>query len=286
MKKELKAMKRITALLIIVFMVTALTTVAVGAYNVGDVIGYAQPTDIIATINGYQLKSYNVEGYTYIVAEDLRYYGMKVVYDDSTRTLGVYKDEDVTGINPPMANANYWELGAPSTKKNILYTDIVTYVADNYVTSYNIDGATIIRFDELFRFGEVIYDNEKREISLAIEELNANPVDVFLDYNAANFSKNMEESMSKNMSQIYERNVSCDCLIRARGYAVVFEIRLSGLVISPRDRIEEQESLDAQKEDLKLVYGKWKDYCSMISAFEFDLYDASGDRIGYIYFEV
>ena len=192
-------MKRITALLIIVFMVTSLTTVAVGAYNVGDVIGYAQPTDIIATINGYQLKSYNVEGYTYIVAEDLRYYGMKVVYDDSTRTLGVYKDEAVTGINPPMTNANYWELGAPSTKKNILYTDIVTYVADNYVTSYNIDGATIIRFDELFRFGEVIYDNEKREISLAIEGLNANPVDVFLDYNAANFSKNMLVPLQKDI---------------------------------------------------------------------------------------
>ena len=157
-------------------MMIALVPMGAFAARVGDVVGYAQPTDIVALINGYQLESYNVNGLTYIVAEDLRYYGFDVYFDSASRTLSITRNYNVTAIDPQRTNPNFW---APaSTKKtNILYTDIVTYVNNEYVASSNINGKTIINFNELARFGSVNYDNSRREITLTLDGVESNVID-------------------------------------------------------------------------------------------------------------
>ena len=153
-------MKKSISLLIALIMIVSLVPMGVSAANVGDVTGYAQPTDIVAMINGYQLESYNVNGLTYIVAEDLRYYGFDVYFDDTTRTLSVNRNYNLSTIDPQRTNPNFWN-AANATKTNILYTDIVTYVNNEYVASSNINGKTIINFNELARFGEVSYKKDR-----------------------------------------------------------------------------------------------------------------------------
>ncbi len=171
-----KTTKKIIGLVIVTMFILSLLTTTVGAARVGDVVGYAQPTDIVASINGYQLESYNVNGYTYICVEDLRYYGFDVVYDDYTRTLSVARNNYVSQIDPQNTNPKFWQIGSNNTRKKILYTDIKTYVDGYYVSSSNINGQTIISFNELSRFGAVSYDDSRREISLTVSGLNTNIV--------------------------------------------------------------------------------------------------------------
>ena len=186
-------------------MMLSLIALTASAARVGDVIGYAQPTDIVATINGYQLESYNVEGYTYICVEDLRYYGFDVMYDQYSRTLSVNRNFSVTSIDPQNTNPLFWEIGSNNVRKNILYTDIVTYINGSYVESSNINGQTIIRFDSLSAFGAVSYSDDKREISLTMESVIYNPVAIFAD------------AMHENYY-----NVDWKATIRAKGDVIMF----------------------------------------------------------------
>ena len=184
--------KKLMALIFVLTLTTFLFVSGVSAAKVGSVIGYAQPTDIVATINGYQLESYNLNGYTYICVEDLRYYGFDVYYDNNTRTLAVNRNYGITQIDPQNTNPAFWNIGSNNTRKNVLYTDIVTYVADNYVASSNVGGRTIINFNELSRFGSVNYDNDKREISLTLEDVNYNPVALVAEVINANLGYNSD----------------------------------------------------------------------------------------------
>lgn len=51
------------------------------AAGTGRAVDWALYTDITAQINGHPLRSYNVNGSTAVVAEDLRGYGFQVLWD-------------------------------------------------------------------------------------------------------------------------------------------------------------------------------------------------------------
>ena len=93
-------MKKIITLFVVLILAFSTLSTTAGAIKLGDVIGYAQPTDIIATINGYQIESYNVDGYTYICVEDLRYYGFDVTYNWDNRALYVSRNHSLNKIDP------------------------------------------------------------------------------------------------------------------------------------------------------------------------------------------
>lgn len=59
------------------------------AAGTGRAVDWALYTDITAQINGHPLRSYNVNGSTAVVAEDLRGYGFQVLWDAEDRTLSV-----------------------------------------------------------------------------------------------------------------------------------------------------------------------------------------------------
>ena len=168
-------MKKVISLIITLIVLTGVFPISVVAYNVGDVVGYALSTDIAATINGYDIPSYNVDGYTYIVVEDLRYYGFAVNYDNASRSLSVTRDLSQT-YPSKVYEKPYVAPGKVGAKEHkLLFTDIVTYLDGYYVHSFNINGQTIIRFDSLSAYGGVAYDNGKREISLSLSGIASNP---------------------------------------------------------------------------------------------------------------
>lgn len=164
-----KMKKFITTFLLIIIIMTTLLPTTLLADN-GSVLGYAKYTDIAAYINHYPIASYNINGYTAIVAEDLQNYGFNVVWDGEARTLSVTRNEEATEIVP---YGNIYRYSALAGTDSIPYiqTDIKTYVNGSFVDGFNIDGKTCIYIDSLAPYGEVAWVPEIRAIKLWIEEL-------------------------------------------------------------------------------------------------------------------
>ncbi len=128
------------------------------------VIGAALSTDIVACLNGCDIRSFNVGGYTMIIAEDLTGFGFDVKWDGDTRTLRIHGMPDGQYIE----SVSYYP-GTPSMKIgekmfDVYSTDIVTFIEDVPVQSFNIGGYTVINFEELSRYGKCIYDNGARKL--------------------------------------------------------------------------------------------------------------------------
>lgn len=131
--------------------------------HAATITGQAVHTDIVAYINDLPIPSYNINGQTAIVAEDLAQYGFSVYYDNTTRSLSVdYFEND----NPITANYQPEQNTKPigSFAAYVYATDIVTYLAGQEVPSYNIDGRTLILIDELEVYGDVTWYPTERKI--------------------------------------------------------------------------------------------------------------------------
>ncbi len=269
-------MKKLIACISVLSLVLSLLPMAAFGYQIGDVINFAQPTNIVATINGYQLMSYNVDGYTYIVVEDLRYYGFDVVYDNTTRTLSVSRST-ATEIDPPSKNPGYMFIGPTRQPKNILYTDIVTYVDNTYVPSCNIDGLTIINFNTLASFGAAAYDNDRREISLEIEGLNHNEVDLFVQEVGVPLEKELANGYAESFFEAYGIPVSATCLVRAHGTRVFIDVYLHGITLTQEQRTNEQAGLYDIREQLREGDSILQEYCPSITGTTYRFHDDSGE---------
>lgn len=131
--------------------------------HAATITGQAVHTDIVAYINDLPIPSYNINGYTAIVAEDLEQYGFFVQYDNATRSLNVdyfENNKPITANYQPEQNTK--PIG--SFAAYVYATDIVTYVAGEKVPSYNIDGRTLILMDELQKYGDVTWYPKERKI--------------------------------------------------------------------------------------------------------------------------
>ncbi len=130
----------------------------------GSIVNQYLHTDIKATIDGKVIRSYNIDGNTAIVAEDLASYGFNVAWNGTERSLTISEGNKIVtgGFEASGASGT---VGTPAG--NVLYTDIITYVNGKQVTSYNIGGMTAIILDDLAAFGKVGWDGTTRTISFA-----------------------------------------------------------------------------------------------------------------------
>lgn len=143
--------------------------ITANAWKIGDVVNSTLYTDIVASINNYNIESYNIDGYTAIVAEDLAKYGFDVTYNNSKRALYVSRGSTNTitsTYNAPAKDKN--KVG--NKVHDVLYTDIKTYVDGKVVKSYNIGGRTIIYINALDVYGSINYNNDTRKIDLTIND--------------------------------------------------------------------------------------------------------------------
>lgn len=170
-------MKKVCLLLVTIVLMSC---VAVNA-AVGDVIGCARHTDIIATINGAQIPSYNVDGYTYIIAEDLADYGFNVVWKPDEKLIEVNRDYSDRSIysnykKPKISDDKIGEKAFDILETNINAAlsgyHLYSFRNGELVKAYNIDGRTVIPFDMMDIFGRVEWDGDAREISLTMPGIN------------------------------------------------------------------------------------------------------------------
>lgn len=155
-------MKKRWVVVLALCLCVALST-SVGA---AKTVGWTRSTDIVAQIDGRTMRSFNVEGETVVVAEDLARYGFGVAWDGVRRELRVYRDTEKpmapTYVPAPLQRP----IGTPVHR--IYDTDIVAYVAGQAVRSFNIGGETAIVFDDLSVFGEVKWQGDARILSLTL----------------------------------------------------------------------------------------------------------------------
>lgn len=156
--------------------------VPAGAARVGEVVNYALHTDIIAQIDGHPVRSYNVDGRTAVVAEDLRGYGFYALWNPEARRLDVVRAPGTDGrpVTPerwPEYRAAALTSPVGSRAQAIYATDIVAAVAGQMVQSFNIGGETVIWLSDLAAYGQVQWDEERRIANLALGD----PLDIAVE---------------------------------------------------------------------------------------------------------
>lgn len=131
---------------LIVSVITVSAVIGVGAARVGEKISEAVYSNLAVYINNHPISSYVVNDYAVIVAEDLVNYCCDVVWNGETKTLNISKsDEKMQFTTPAVYQAS---LPTGTHYADVLYTDIKTYVNGTEVTSFNINGRTMIVIDE------------------------------------------------------------------------------------------------------------------------------------------
>ena len=158
-------MKKTISLLVVFILILSILP---NTYAIGKITGTVRHTDIKAYVRGKPIKSYNVDNWTCIVAEDLRDYNFEVNWSPDERELHItavsWGDHPSIGMS---ARYEFEENTEPvgSFASYVYATDIKTYVNGKQVTAFNIGGQTLIYIDDLMCFGDVKWNPEKREIS-------------------------------------------------------------------------------------------------------------------------
>lgn len=139
-----------------------------GSVNMAYAQKMAVKSDIKAYIDYTPIKSYNVEGYTYVIAEELRNYGFDVVWSNEERSLRIIRQELTTPIYTKELAEGY-----PDTQGSfyrIYDTDIKTYLNGDVVNSYNIGGRTVVQIDELTKCGSFEWNADDRRVDIRVFE--------------------------------------------------------------------------------------------------------------------
>ena len=134
--------------------------------EIGTKVGEVVSTDIRAYIEGRELKAVNIGGKMAVALKDLREFGFEVLFDEGKREVSVsYKGGE---IKPTF---NYEDDGKEigSYISDVLSTDISAYLDGERTESFNAEGYTHVYFRSLEIFGEVSFDEDKREAHLEVK---------------------------------------------------------------------------------------------------------------------
>ena len=164
----------------------------IGFQNIAYAGKEPSKTDIKAYIDYTPVRSYNIDSYTYIVAEELINYGFDVLWDGNSRILNIVRKKFCT----PVYTKELYEY-EEEQNLTIYNTDIKVYLNDREIKSFNIGGKTIVLMDEFLSCADVVWDEANREISILAYEYELEE--------AFNSVKNKEKIISENMK--YEGEV-------------------------------------------------------------------------------
>ncbi len=167
-------MRKIVCLVLSLILSTGVLTVNA---KIGDVIGTAFNTDIVAYINNWAIPSYAVNGQSVIIAEDLRNFGFSVKWNGDDRTL------NITGVTDIIVSEMDFAKAAKTGSKfaDVLETDIKVYADGHKISSYAINGYTMIPIEELDMFGSCVWVPEERAIKLWLDELHMRDTKQIID---------------------------------------------------------------------------------------------------------
>jgi len=160
-------MKKTVFSIILMIMAAVFSEVSAWAAT-GDVIGSIYSTDIMASINGVWVESYNIGGKTVVIIEDIT---SQYAYSDASRTLAIW-DLAPQELNTGGKISNK----RPGTRIGRIYeTDIKTIFRGKEIKSYSLNGKMAVEIEDLGcdnEFsnigGKYIWNEKERTISLEV----------------------------------------------------------------------------------------------------------------------
>ncbi|MCL2353869.1 MAG: hypothetical protein FWC69_04495, partial [Defluviitaleaceae bacterium] len=178
-KKSISIITKIMLVMaVVVCSITMTKTSETHANNlrVGDVLGNVLNTDIRVFIDDVQIMGYNIGGWTYVVAEELAAYGFAVHWNPTARTLEINRGASI--LQPQHVPANLAPIG--SIAFPFLHTDIVTHVRTGSgllpIHSYNINGRTVVRIDDVAQhFGTIHWNPTARQLRVTTTPITPVP---------------------------------------------------------------------------------------------------------------
>ncbi len=140
----------------------------VGTAAEAETIGTVLSTDIGTVIDGAACRTYNVDGRTFVVAEELRSYGFDVYWNEFDKILSVtqapYARREL--LPAEQVNIRKEECSVGEPVMDILATDISVTVTGAAVESYNIDGRMVIPVRALEPYAYIEYSDEARLVTI------------------------------------------------------------------------------------------------------------------------
>ena len=163
----MKISKGLIMVLVILLMMTAVFPIGIVA-KIGDASGTVLKTDIVTYINNYPIPSFVINEKTAIIAEDLRFYGFDVVWNNDERSLIINRNSE-TNINPvPTKKAAKGEIG--KQLNDTFETDIKVFLGENEVECFALHSYTAIYVDSLEAYGLVQWVDWMRALKVWIED--------------------------------------------------------------------------------------------------------------------
>ena len=210
--------KWICTIILFCYFITAMTVQTICADAESNAIGKAVYSDIDAYINNHLIPSYNINDCTAIIAEDLENYGFDVHYDEQQRCLSItYNDQkEVTANNTKekhVIGSSAFSLYKSDIAVKINGKIINYYNRMDGEAAYNIGGKTMIFIDDLYEYGNVIWNEYERKIGFYY-------VPIWSIYPPITESKEQTENISSfhmelkkdKLGEIYAEGENIECL--------------------------------------------------------------------------
>lgn len=160
-------MKKIVKILVFILMINCTVVCSAQAEIVDKVLS----TNIGCLIDDMPIESYNINDYTFVVAEDLKGYGFDVIWDADERTLKIkHNVHKIYEMPLDVARINIRKKDIIQRKHiyDVYETDIKTYLEEVQIPAYNINGKTLIQVDNLAQYGTFNYYDDIRIVDIKI----------------------------------------------------------------------------------------------------------------------
>lgn len=170
-------------------------------------------TDIVTTLDGRRINSYNVNGRTAIVAEDLRDYGYEVIWNETDRTLNIYERfENVsvkTDIGEGFAVEEISEYTVKCAQNSQIAKKITTQGESRDINTFTGEYfySSMFPLKETFDFLNIKYSFENN--ILTIDTSNAK-IDVTVTDYAYEEQKVHSDITDKELKKLYVEKVILD----------------------------------------------------------------------------
>lgn len=181
-------MKKKAALFLSCFLLFAAQSISATAAQ-GDIAGEVYETDIKTYCFGKELRSYNIGGQTVIICEDMRGFGMDVVWDNEKRTLDVTDKYPVFTYEPNSVQRNIdaeYAAFSQSPLQDVRYiyeSDITVSWNGMPIRAYALNGVMGVIAEDLRNYG---YNVEWNDVDRTL-----------------NISQNMTPAIETNVGMFY-----------------------------------------------------------------------------------
>lgn len=128
---------------------------------------YVLDTDVVAFIDEYPIRSYNIDNFIYVEAEDLQNYGFDVTKADNSINIVRNTQKDIYFMD--IQEFNILKRDDMEIEKLLFEaypSDTKVYIENELINAFDIDNKAFIQIDELQRFGYFIWDIDRREVKI------------------------------------------------------------------------------------------------------------------------